>query len=142
MSAEDHPVIRILRRTNRVSPKNIDFLIENGKPYKGRYLTEAAKKWPLGQCMSAANHMESRGFGRYIYGLALMDGSRLPMLHAWNSPNGIHAIDATWNPLICEYWGLARRFEQRVANMVTLRGTTTDGIPLSLIPGNIAARLF
>lgn len=142
MNAEEHPVIKALRRTNRVSPRNIDWAIEHGRPYVGRRLPSGVRTFPLGACMSAADHLEGRGLGRYVYGWAMMAGSKLPGLHAWNSPDGYHAVDATWDARLTDYWGFPRRFQARIGAMTTLRGSTSSGIPLELMPGHLRSLLM
>ncbi len=114
-----HPVLDALAREKTVSARDLDFLAEHGRSYRGVSLPAHIRRRPIGTCLDTADELEDAGHGRFVRGFALLPDDYRAQMHAWNSRDGRTAIDAVWpSPHRCHYWGLDRRHEVRLSGMV------------------------
>lgn len=114
-----HPVLAALEREGKLSDDDLQFLLDNGRSYRGVRLPSGIARRRPGACFDVADEIEAEGGGRYIRGFALRPGGRLALAHAWNSRDGSTAIDASWTrEPDCSYWGLPRKHERRAARMM------------------------
>ncbi|WP_156652685.1 hypothetical protein [Methylobacterium sp. Leaf86] len=111
MSAEQHPVIKALRRSNVLDSEFVDYLAEHGRSYQGVPLHKDVVPWPLGSCLEASEALEQHRGWQRIEGWILLPSSyiehRQLFYHNWNSSDGITAIDASLpDPVACIYLGV------------------------------------
>lgn len=117
MDAEDHPVIRAMRRSKTLQDKFIDDIAAQGRSYEGRSLPKGTREWKVGQCLEASKHLLEENGWRQIRGWCLephaVVGSDVPFYHEWNTIDGRTAIDATLTAERCFYWGVPMRNDWR-----------------------------
>ncbi|KQO94027.1 hypothetical protein ASF33_14745 [Methylobacterium sp. Leaf92] len=126
-----HKVIAALQ--GKLSQRDLDYLLEHGQEFRGRKLPAGIRRHPAGTCLDAADTLERQGHGRYVRGFGLLFRSKTPLMHAWVSKDGWHAVDPVWpDPELCSYWGMSgRRHETRLAAMsASIRKAPIFSVPV------------
>lgn len=145
MFDDDHPVILALRQYEIIRPRDLDFIVANGRPYRGVPLPPKVPRWLAGQCMSAAATLERERGWPAVYGFGLMSDVPevpYPIVHGWNSEDGETAIDATFaSPEACHYWAMGREHDARFRRMASGEPRRTGSLGSDLSPGAFARRL-
>lgn len=127
MSEGVHPVLAHLRRFTDNGLRRgwftsgmmaAEAVMIHGQAYVGidrpkGYRHQRARK----QCFMNATSAAIDGRGAYVEGFAATPDTGVPMLHAWITLDGVHAIDQTWRDApSCHYYGI--RFSTEVLSRV------------------------
>ncbi|MGC5781764.1 hypothetical protein [Methylobacterium sp. NFXW15] len=147
MSDDDHPVIRALRETGTLQPRDLNYLLKHGRSYEGTPLPPGTETWGPGKCVVASQVLKERHGWKIVTGWALLPPSvtdlAVPIWHRWNSRDDEHALDGVFpDPERSSYFGLGAGHGARMIEM--LGGPRPSGrrsILTGLEPGAFARRL-
>ncbi|TXN04198.1 hypothetical protein FV242_08260 [Methylobacterium sp. WL64] len=149
MDTLEHPVIVALRDAGTLQPRDLAFLIRNGRSYTGAELPPGTETWPAGKCILASETLAQRHGWQFRTGFGLLprsvvgDSRRLPLRHAWTTPDRERAFDAVWpDSEHAEYFGLGPEYEGWLDHAVDQQAAARKrGIPADLVPGSFAQSL-
>lgn len=148
MDPEQHPVIKALRESGTLPRNHINYLIRHGRSYRGRPLPEGTETFPPGECITASRTLFGQHGWNIIQGWAILPPSiggdlRIPMFHAWVTPDGETAFDGVWpDAENASYFGLTFDYDNQVDSMLTVQPPLrSNQVRVDLLPGKFARSL-